>query len=194
VYLWPKQMMRDLQPPLVLRLIKVRDGKKTMCLLTNLDAKVLSKKHARQLYAKRWGVEVLFRSLKQTLGSRTMRSAAPAQAQAELAWTMIGLQLLGMLSVEQIIKVGGDPLRWSAAKSLRAIRQVIKRGRPDHRRSLFKALAVALIDDYVRKRTKKARDWPHKKTRRPPGKPSCRKATEKEIQRAKEVRMINGVG
>lgn len=191
VYLWPKQRMLDMQPPLALRLIRVRDGKKTMCLLTNLDAKRLSEKHARQLYDKRWGVEVLFRSLKQTLGRRTMRSCAPEQAKAELAWTMVGLQLLGMLSVEQIIKTGRDPIRWSAAESLRAVRQVIKRGQPNHHRSLFRALAVAMIDSYVRKRCKKARDWPHQKTRRPPGQPHCRKATEWETLRAKELRMQN---
>ncbi len=137
-------------------------------------------------------MEVLFRSLKQTLGGRTMRSCAPEQAQAELAWTMVGLQLLGMLSADQIIKAGGDPICWSTAQSLRAVRQVIKRGRPNHYRNLFEALAVAMIDSYVRKQCKKARDWPYQKTRRPPGQPSCRKATEREIQRAKEVRMIKG--
>ena len=74
-----------------------------------------SDRQASVLYEMRWGVEVFYRSLKQTLCRRKMLSRAPRQARMELGWTMVGLRLLGLLSVEAIMRSGKDPLSWSVA-------------------------------------------------------------------------------
>lgn len=189
VYLWPEKVRKRLQPPLVLRLVVMQRRGKKMYLLTNLNEKTLSIRQAAFFYEMRWGVEVFFRSLKQTLSRRKMLSHAPKQAKAELAWTMIGLQLLGLLSVEGVIKAGKDPLSLSVAMSLRAVRGMMQNRKPLRNCSnLSVAFSQCVKDNYNRKNRKRARDWPHKKTKSPLGTPKIRKANEIEVEIAKELR------
>ena len=89
VWLWP-QGKRD-QAPLQLRLIQVKQKskqftrKQTVYLLTNvLDTERLSDTVAGVFYKMRWGVELFYRSFKQTLEHRKMRSGSPALALEEL--------------------------------------------------------------------------------------------------------------
>lgn len=188
VYLWPAKFQKSNMPPLVLRMITLQRGSKKMYLLTNLDEETLSGTQATVLYEMRWGVEVFFRSLKQTLGRRKMLSHGPKQTIAELSWSMVGLQLLGLLSVEQIIKTGKDPLSWSVALALRAVRRAMQNLKPSkHHHDLFIALSISVKDNYNRKGSKNARNWPHKKTESPPGAPKVRIATKWEVQKAKEI-------
>ena len=53
----------------------------------------------KALYRQRWSIEVLFRSLKQTLGKRTLRAGTPALAACELDWALVGLWMLGLLTL-----------------------------------------------------------------------------------------------
>lgn len=189
VYLWPDKFQKKMQPPLVLRLIVLERKGKKMYLLTNLTAEQFSEEQAAILYEMRWGVEVFYRSMKQTLSHRKMLSRAPAQARAELGWTLVGLQLLGLLSVEQIIRRGKDPLSWSVAASLRVVRLAMRDGRARglRRGELLRALSRAVKDQYKRRSAKKARNWPHKKKEDPPGAPKFRKANETEVKKAQEI-------
>ena len=99
VYLWP-EAHRD-QAPLVLRLVRVQGERRAVCLLTSvMDEKVLSDAAVAGWYRRRWGIEVLYRSLKQTLGGRTLGSETPEAAEWELDWMVLGLWLLGTLAVE----------------------------------------------------------------------------------------------
>ena len=189
VYLWPEKHWH--QPPVVLRLIEQSQGKKKMYLVTNvLDKEALSKKSAGVLYAMRWGVEVFYRSIKQTLQRRRMLSRTPDAAQCELAWTLFGVWLLGLMSVAKIIGRGADPLSWSAATARERVRHSMRlalTGRR-HDRALAADLAYAIKDDYDRHRSKRARDWPHKKTDKPPGNPIIQPANAEQkraIQRLK---------
>lgn len=117
VSLWP-QKFRDL-PPLTLRLITLESpGKRPVYLLTNvLDPNELSDEDAQPLYEMRWGIEVCYRSYKQTLGRRTMKSRTPQTCLLEAQFTMLGLWLLGLMSIEQITKTQRHPKDWSVAKS-----------------------------------------------------------------------------
>ena len=64
------------RPPLVLRLIRVGP----VCLVTDMtDPRRLSARTAAELYRRRWGLEVAFRSLKQTLERRRVRSGTAAR-------------------------------------------------------------------------------------------------------------------
>lgn len=189
VYLWPEKNRQE--PPVVLRLIERRQGKKKMFLVTNvLDRQALSQESAGVLYEMRWGVEVFYRSFKQTLQKRKMLSHSPEAAQCELTWALYGLWLLQGMSVEKIIARGRDPLHWSAARARDRVRKSMRSalaGRSRDRR-LSDDLGRALKDSYVRRGSKKARDWSHKKKEKPPGAPKIQSATTEQrraIQRLK---------
>ena len=190
VYLWPDMWRKKNYRPLVLRLIVLHRKGKKMYLLTNLPSERLADKQAAVLYEMRWGVEVFYRSLKQTLCRRKMLSRAPRQAQAELSWALVGLQLLGLLSVEQIIGRRKDPLSWSVASSLRAVRLAMRGGNPrgSCRGGLLCTLSLSVKDQYKRRSVKKARNWPHKKTEAPPGSPKLHRADKTQVKQAQEIK------
>ena len=187
VWLWP-QDKRD-QPPMKLRLIRLahENGKDAMYLLTNVfDTERLSDTLAATLYEMRWGVEVFYRSYKQTLEQRKMRSDAPEQALLECHAGLIALLLLGLMSVEGMVAQDEDPLGLSVAAALRIIRDAMRTPRRWRRRGDLRVLlATARKDGYQRRASKEARDWPHKKRERPPGQPKIRPATVNETLCAK---------
>jgi len=189
VYLWPEKNWHE--PPVVLRLIERRQGTKKMYLVTNvLDKKALSEKSAGVFYEMRWGVEVFYRSLKQTLAKRRMLSRTPEAAQCELTWALFGLWLLGLLTVERIVARGGDPLRWSAAKARDRVRCSLRRAlsRRHQDRALAADLSHATQDSYARSGSKQARDWPHKKKEKPPGEPKIQSATAEQLRAMKRLK------
>jgi len=185
VYLWP-QAHRD-RPPLVLRCLHVKEGSKRMCLLTSvLAASALSDRQMVALYRRRWVVEVAFRSLKQTMARRNMLSQTPAQAEMELDWAVMGLWMLGVMTAENVPRRERD--RCSVACALRAVRQAMRcNGRRPPRRGLGGRLRKAVVDNYVRLHSKRARNWPHKKKEKPPGLPRIRIATQAEVLIARRL-------
>lgn len=191
VYLWPsydtrKNTRRRNNPPLVLRLIRVQQpGKKTVYLLSNvLEASRLSQRSAQVLYAMRWGVEVFFRSLKQTLCRRTLASAAPRQARQELHWAVIGIAVLGMLSVRERLRAGKDPLSFSVALALKRVRLAAQS--PARTVTDFSTqLAEATKDEYRRTRSRQSRNYPRRKRCKPPGRPRVHRATKTEMKMAR---------
>ena len=194
VYLWPQKAQDKKLPPLTLRLITLAGaGGKRMHLLTNvLDAALLSDERAEAMYRKRWGIELVYRSLKQTMGRRRMRCDAPANAAVELDWAVVGLWMLGLLSVSRILEAGRSPYEWSVAASLRAVRASMRSAarHPRRRRGprLAEALAAATLDGYKRTGSKRSRHWPHKKREKPPGEPKARNANETELKLAARLR------
>src|SRR5712692_103170 len=189
VYLWPERNWSE--PPVVLRLIERSDGKKKMYLVTNvLDKKALSEKSAGVLYEMRWGVEVFYRSLKQTLEKRRMLSRTPEAAQCELTWALFGIWLLGLMTVERILARGSDPLRWSAAKARDRVRCSMRRAlsRRHQDRALAGDLSHATKDNYARNGSQKARDWPHKKKEQPPGEPKIQSASAEQLRAIKRFK------
>ena len=203
VYLWPNQkqgrtgrhgrrLPKDLSKvhaPLVLRLITLVDERgRKMALLTDvLDRRKLSDAAAARMYGLRWGVEVAWRGLKQTMGRGRLHSASPAHVRTELDWAMAGFWMLGLLAVSRLIETGQDPRQASVAAALRAVREAMRPG-GKRRRSLACLLAEALKDGYKRRGSKKARNYPHKRRQKPPGLPRARKATAAEVRLAKRVR------
>jgi IS4 transposase len=179
VYLWPEAHREG--PPLTLRLICRGSGEGKVFLLTNLSKEQLSKKQAGRLYRARWGIEVYYRTLKQTLERRKMLSGSPDLARWELAWTLMGLWLLGLLGVDALIQDGQSPTRLSMATALRVLREAVA---GQLRPRLDRALVQAVKDEYHRDRPKTSRDWPDKKHDSPPKAPKMRNATPAERQRA----------
>lgn len=186
VYLWPQQQRKTTEP-LVLRQVAIRDGRKTMALLTTvLDPRMLPDHAVGELYRQRWGVEVMFRSLKQTMDNHTLRSRSPHHAQMELDWSLVGLWLLGLMTLEAAGRrrtiARGRP--WSVAKALLVVRTCVS-SRRRKTRMVQKMLAEALVDTYVRTGPKSTRTHRKKKLEPPTGTPALRTATKAETLAAK---------
>jgi hypothetical protein len=185
VYLWPRRAQQRRREPLVLRQIVLLDGRnRRLCLLTNLSPEDLSDQQAAELYRRRWGVELLFRAMKQTLARRKMLSDSPAHAAVELDWTVTAHWLASLLLWET--RREKTPAYQGFAAVLRVVRAAMA-GRGDHRTSLWRRLRAIRQDRYVRRRPKAARDWPHKKNEPPCGVPELRMATTKEIRLAQAI-------
>jgi hypothetical protein len=187
VYLWPEK--HRCQKPLVLRLVVVHDGRKPVYLLTSvLEESVLSDGQVATMYRRRWGIEVMYRSLKRTMEKHKMRSTSPTKAQVELDWALVGLWMLGQMTVQRMVRRHVNPTQWSVARSLRVVRRVMS-GRGGRRAAKdLRALALAVKDSYRRTGPKSARDWPHKKTEGPPGPPNIRMATRWEKRKAQRFK------
>ena len=187
VYLWP-QGQRE-QAPLVLRLVVLNDGRQGVYLLTNVLAEaVLSDRQIGLMYRCRWGLEVFYRSLKRTLEKHQLRSKSPGKAAVELDWALASLWLLGLLTVERLVRRRVNPRGWSVAGSLRMVRRVmLGRGGRRAARGLC-GLGRATQDGYLRQRPKRARDWPRKKTDSPPQPPLIRTARRDERLKAQRFK------
>jgi hypothetical protein len=191
VYLWPLAYRK--QEPLILRLVRVHNGRQTVCLLTSvLSRRAMSDAQVALWYRRRWMVEVRYRGLKQTLSKRRMLSDAPHKGQVELDWAVVGLAMLGLMAARQHPQ---PTARWSVAKTLQIVRGAMRRR---HSRvpsgGLAGQLRRALVDNYLRLRPKAARAWPHKKNPPPCRCPIVRMATRLEIRMAQELRSCQAAG
>lgn len=192
VYLWPDWASKKGLPPLVLRVVWVHNGKHPMCLITNvISKKRLSDRQIVQIYKARWGVELFFRTFKQTFGRRKLRSHRAEHAQLEAEWSLVALWAVCLLAQREIAHSGGDPCRLSPAGAIKAIQEVMchYRNRPDEpTESLGWMLRNALQDNYQRTSSKTARAYPTKRKRERTGVPNVARASKSQINVAKEFR------
>lgn len=183
VYLWPDKLARQHQPPLVLRLIRVKIGKTTVSLVTDvLDARRLSDRQALQLYRMRWGIELQFRTLKQTFGRRMLRSRTPERALVELDWSLLGLWLIQLFAVKEQIDLGKLPEHCSVGMAINIVREVFDRwwDQPPRGEDLASRLGDAVKDGYERKKPKKGRYKPHNGSEPSCGSPSITRASSQQ--------------
>jgi hypothetical protein len=187
VYLWPDEAARQHQPPLVLRLVVVQDGKQPVYLVTNLPKRCLSDRQVATIYGARWGVEVFFRTFKQTFGCRKLRSRSVRNAQLELEWALIGLWGVCLLATCELRASGPALERLSPAAALHAFQRTLReyRIRPETlAETLWTQLRLARLDDYRRRSAKTSRAYPRKKRRPPIGIPQITRATAQQIAQA----------
>lgn len=185
VYLWPDYAARKQQPPLVLRLVVAHNGRHPIYLVTSLLKTACSDPQILELYARRWGIELFYRTFKQTFGRRKLRSTTPANAEVEMQWSLLGLWAMSLYALVQATKRGVEPRRLSAAQLLLAFRRMLRdyRHPVERGRSLCELLGEAVIDGYTR-RHKSSRNYPRKKRESPPGKPQIVTANKSQRQRA----------
>jgi len=191
VYLWPDAAAKKKQPPLQLRLIELHDGRQPVYLVTNLPKSRLSDRQACEIYAARWGIELFFRTFKQTFGCRKLRGQAAANVEWELDWSLIGLWCICLLGETELVTTGNDPTRLSAAKAIEAFQETVLhyRVRPeDLTETLWNRLQAALLDDYERTSEKTSRNFPTKKKRERTGPPKIEHATKQQIEAAKQLK------
>ena len=190
VYCWPSKAARRNQPPLVLRLISLKFGNTPIYLVTNiLDPHDLPNAAACQLYQLRWGIEVQFRTIKQTFGRAKLRSRTPDRALRELDWSLLGLWMIQLFAVKEQLAIGQPPTHSSAALAIRAIRDVFHQWSeiPTKGTSLKSKLRHAVTDQYQRsKESKKARYRPDNKDKPHAGKPNIITATRQHKLQLKQ--------
>jgi hypothetical protein len=185
VHLWPHTAARQRQPPLTLRLLEFQTDQGPFYLVTNiLSDRALSITQARKLYRLRWGVELQFRSLKQTFGRGKLRSRTPDRALVELEWSLLGLWLIQLFAVREQISMDEPPQRSSVALALSVIRQAMRdwSSPAPSPRALRQRLKNAVSDRYQRRMSKRGRYRPPLKDIPATGPPIIVRATPKQRQ------------
>lgn len=191
VYLWPDAAAKKQQPPLVLRLIVIHNGKHPVYLVTNLSQTALSGRQAAEIYAARWGIELFFRTFKQTFGRRKLRSRCAEHAPLELDWSLLALWCVCLLGQRELAQRGVAPRQLSPALAIRAVQDALRdyRVRPESTAdTLWSRLSLALLDDYERHSSKSSRDYPRKKSRDKISPPVITRATQQQIHAAQQLK------
>ncbi len=187
VYLWPDQVAKKNQPPLVLRLIVIEDGTHPMYLITDLSKSQLSDRQAATIYGARWGIELFFRTFKQTFGRRKLRSRSERNAKLELDWSLLALWCMCLLGQRELTTADRDPAMLSPAATIEAFQDTLTnyRVRPESmEETLRMRLRNARLDDYQRTGAKTSRAYPRKKKRERIGAPQITNATKQQIATA----------
>ncbi len=191
IYLWPKDAVKKHRKPMVLRLIVLNDGRKPMYLVTNLTKAQLSDSQAAIIYSKRWGIELFFRTFKQTFECHKLQAKAGHNCPIELDWSLLALWCVCLLGRCELAKSGAVDHRLSAAKAIQAFHQCLfeYRIRPESSdQGLMSKLSRALLDDYHRTSSKASRDYPRQKKRVRVGRPKIKRADKEQILAAKQLK------
>lgn len=198
VLCWPKGKMNSGDPPLRLRLIKVKVGKTNMWMLTSvLDRRKLTKKQIIRFYKMRWGIEVEFRGLKQTIDKHKLRCRNSDRLLVELDWSIRSMAVAELLALREQISAEKDdasgddydPIDCSLANTMRALRKCMRNldKRPQPKDGLLHQLSQALVQRYNNHTDKRARYRPKNPDKKPLGDPEIRKMTTKEREKLKEI-------
>jgi hypothetical protein len=195
VLCWPKAAQAK-SPPLRLRLLRVRVSKKASAwLLTSvLDREELSVKTALRLYLMRWGVEVEFRGLKQTLGRGKLRCRNAERLLVELNWSILAMAIAELVALKEQENAkaskgqSADPAKRSLANAMRALRHCLRhlKATPKRGEDLASKLRAATTDGYRRKGPRRARYRPKNPDKKRLGDPAIRLLDPKEQQKLKE--------
>lgn len=190
VYCWPNANMKKKQPPLVLRLFRFHDGRGEMYLVSSvLDDKQLTIDQANVIYRGRWGIELQFRSLKQTFGRSKLRSRTPEHTEIELHWSLLGLVMLQLLAWKEQTKADEPVPKTSIAGVLQIVRSMIaEQSEPrESCESLSERLSGATTDSYQRHTKKKSRNYPRRKEEPSAGAPIITPASEEHLDRLRQL-------
>lgn len=192
VWLWPDKFQD--QPPLELRLIMLGRGRQAVFLVSDVfNPARLSVPQAAEISRRRWGVEVSYRTIKQTLDRGEWLSRTPQTVLAEHSGTLLGIWILQVLNLEALVRRRRDPRTWSASRSRDVTRRAMRLAldpRPAAEASWREQLAEAVRDNYVRRGPKAARSWPRQKQESPPRPPQFRQLTRR--QRMAGKRLLDG--
>jgi hypothetical protein len=191
VLCWPKGQRESGQPPLRLRLVQVRVGKTKMWLLTSvLDKKRLGRKQLIRIYKMRWGIEVEFRGLKQTIDKHKLRCRNSDRLLVELDWSLCGMAVAELLALREQIAANCndqqdeayDPQDRSLASTMRALRRCMRNPSKycNPTNNLLRKLSQARVLRYRNHTDKRARYRPPNPDKKPLGEPTVRKINEIE--------------
>ena len=188
--LWPNAAARRKQPPIVVRLIEVKNELGSMYLVTSvLSDRQLSTSALERLYTLRWGIELHFRAVKQTYGRGNLRSRNADHALVELEWSLISLTMIQLLGIREQQKIDIPPEQSSVAQAIAAIRHAIDTWNEHVPRSSSMTIQLrgATKDESTRTKSKTARYQPNLKDKPTTGGPEVVKATLAQKQMYKSL-------
>jgi hypothetical protein len=199
VLCWPQAAQRARQAPLRLRLVKIKIGRTTMHMLTSvLKPDQLTSKQIIKLYKMRWGIEVEFRGLKQTLEKAKLQCRNSERLLVELNWSLLAMAVAELLALKYQLSPAGKelnsdsaakPSQRSLAKTMRALRRCLKHltkiAKPG--KELAAQLAAAVTDVYKRTSSQQARYRPPNPDKKPLGAPKVRKINKEEQRKYEKL-------
>lgn len=179
VYYWTDTARRKGEPPLRVRLLRVKGKKRTkhgeqaydVWMLTSVLSSVqLPLRLAAQFYRWRWENEGFFRTYKRTLGMFKLKSRTVALIHREAEGSLLATQLLLAMTTSAL------PSATSKASPRRAVwelrREFPRIAKPRRRPPLGERLAKAVREERPGRQSPKAsRDWPRRSPHKPPGAP-----------------------
>lgn len=196
VVCWPQDAQRDGRPPLRLRLIRTRINRTEVWLLTSvLDRTQLTLVQSVRLYKLRWGIELEFRGLKQTLDRAELRCRTAERVRVELDWSLLGLAVAELLALKEQLTTRAErgtkdlPSRRSLSGTMRALRWCLRNRREsvESGRSVSDRLREAVQDEYERRSSKRARYRPANPDKKPLGDPKPRVLTAEEREKLRKI-------
>ena len=200
VLCWPKGKMDSGAKPLRLRLVKVKIGKTKMWMLTSVrDRKKLPNKKIIKYYKMRWGIEVEYRGLKQTIDKRNLRCRNSDRVYVELDWSIRAMACAELIALREQIRNDHDgetqsqhdyeTTERSLANTMRALRKCMRNLNKyaDASNDLLLQLSTALVQKYNNHTDKKARYRPKNPDKKPLGEPTIRKLNRKERRKLREI-------
>jgi hypothetical protein len=197
VLCWPKDKMNSGATPLRLRLVKVKIGKTSMWMLTSvLDEKKLTIQMIIKYYKLRWGIEVEYRGLKQTVDKRNLRCRNCDRVYLELNWSIRAMAFAELIALREQIpednprdtkKQSYDTKDRSLASTMRALRHCMRNLNKfsDPNDDLLYRLSRALVPKYNNNTDKKSRYRPKNPDKKPLGDPKIRKLNAAERDKLK---------
>jgi hypothetical protein len=199
VLCWPKGKMASGEKPLRLRLARVKIGKTRMWMLTNvLSRGQLTIQEITRFYRMRWGIEVEFRGLKQTLDKHILRCRNSSRVYVELDWSIRAMAFAELLALREQLRhrprekttTGDketDPRDRSLAKPMRAIRAAMRFPHRVADTDLLFNLSRARVQRYRNRTDKKSRYRPRNPDKKPLGDPKVRRLSRDEIDKLREL-------
>ena len=156
-----------------------------------LDRKKLNEKQIIRYYKMRWGIEVEFRGLKQTIDKHTLRCRNSDRVLVELDWSLCGMAIAELIALrEQIPATTGnkksrqdyDPQDRSLANTMRALRKCIRNLHKysNAKDGVLHQLSQALVQRYDNRTDKRARYRPKNPDKKPLGEPTVQKLSDEE--------------
>ena len=198
VLCWPKGKMASGERPLRLRLVRAKIGKTWMWLLTSvLSDHQLTMAQIVQFYSMRWGIEVEFRGLKQTLDKHILRCRNSSRVYVELDWSIRAMACAELLALreqmaqsqsnETTTEKEPDPKDRSLAQTMRALRSAMRAPRRAADQGLLITLSRARVQRYRNRTDKKSRYRPRNPDKKPLGDPKVRRLSRDEIDKLREL-------
>jgi hypothetical protein len=197
VWYWPGEAQKRQQPPLRVRLLRVRDmaRKYDVWLATNvLQADKLSVETAGHFYKMRWSNEGFFRAYKRTLSKVKLVSRTVALVHREAEGSLLAVQLLLAQAGQARLLYGHGSEAGSVRQLVLLVRQEIARQCQNKRRGrggYQERLAQARLRRRVRRSRKARRVWPSRVAHKPPKPPKLRELDARKKALLQKVLQLN---
>ena len=147
----------------------------------------------------RWGIEVQFRGLKQTLDNRKLRCRSSHRALLELDWSIRGMAVAELLALREQVAASQrqkrspyTPQDRSLAETVRALRYCMRNpsSRPKNEQPLRQSLQAALVERYTPRADKRSRYRPRNPDKKPLGDPNILPFTQQHRDRLRKLDRI----